>query len=39
MELNASAADLAAVSHAHPTYSEAVREAAMACHGKAIHFI
>ena len=39
MELNVSAADLAAVSHAHPTYSEAVREAAMACDGKAIHFV
>jgi dihydrolipoamide dehydrogenase len=39
MDLNASATDLAAVSHAHPTYSEAVREAAMSCDGKAIHFI
>lgn len=39
MELDASASDLASVSHAHPTYSEAIREAAMACQSKAIHFI
>ena len=35
--MKGSAPDLAAVSHAHPTLSEAVREAAMAATGKAIH--
>ncbi|MFT6105511.1 MAG: dihydrolipoamide dehydrogenase [Paracoccaceae bacterium] len=37
MEFGASAEDLARTSHAHPTYSEAVREAAMACGDGAIH--
>ena len=37
MELGASAQDLAMTCHAHPTYSEAVREAAMACGDGAIH--
>ena len=31
MELGASAEDLALTCHAHPTYSEAIREAALAC--------
>ena len=37
MEFGASAQDLALTSHAHPTFSEAVREAALACGGGAIH--
>ncbi len=37
MEFGASAQDLALTSHAHPTYSEAVREAALACGLGAIH--
>ena len=37
MEFGASAEDLAMTCHAHPTYSEAVREAAMACGDGPIH--
>ncbi|MCW1919672.1 dihydrolipoyl dehydrogenase [Rhodobacter sp. KR11] len=37
MEFGASAQDLALTCHAHPTYSEAVREAALACGHGAIH--
>jgi dihydrolipoyl dehydrogenase len=37
MEFGAAAEDLAMTCHAHPTYSEAVREAAMACGDGAIH--
>ncbi|MFN3661188.1 dihydrolipoyl dehydrogenase [Yoonia sp.] len=37
MEFGAAAEDLARTCHAHPTYSEAVREAALACGGGAIH--
>ena len=37
MEFGASAEDLAMTCHAHPTYSEAVREAALACGDGAIH--
>jgi dihydrolipoamide dehydrogenase len=37
MEFGASAEDLAMTCHAHPTYSEAVREAALACGAGAIH--
>lgn len=37
MEFGASAQDLAVTCHAHPTYSEAVREAALACGLGAIH--
>jgi dihydrolipoamide dehydrogenase len=37
MEFGASAQDLALTTHAHPTYSEAVREAALACGDGAIH--
>lgn len=38
MEYSASAEDIARTSHAHPTLSEAFKEAAMAATGKAIHF-
>jgi dihydrolipoamide dehydrogenase len=38
MEYGASSEDIARTCHAHPTLSEAVREAAMATSGKAIHF-
>ncbi|MDO5605215.1 MAG: dihydrolipoyl dehydrogenase [Paracoccus sp. (in: a-proteobacteria)] len=37
MEFGASAEDIALTCHAHPTTSEAVREAAMACGDGAIH--
>jgi len=37
MEFGASAQDLALTCRAHPTYSEAVREAALACGDGAIH--
>ena len=37
MEFAASAEDLALTCHAHPTYSEAVREAALACGDGPIH--
>ena len=37
MEFGASAQDVALTCHAHPTYSEAVREAALACGDGAIH--
>ena len=37
LEFGASAEDIALTCHAHPTYSEAVREAALACGDGAIH--
>jgi dihydrolipoamide dehydrogenase len=37
MEFGAAAQDLAMTCHAHPTYSEAVREAALACGDGPIH--
>ena len=37
MEFGAAAQDLALTCHAHPTFSEAVREAALACGDGAIH--
>ena len=37
LEFGASAEDLARTSHAHPTFSEAVREAALAAGGRALH--
>ena len=37
MEFGASAEDLARTCHAHPTFSEAMREAALACGDGAIH--
>ncbi len=37
MEFGASAEDVARVCHAHPTLSEAVKEAALAAEGRAIH--
>ncbi|KAL0486256.1 dihydrolipoamide dehydrogenase [Acrasis kona] len=38
MEYGASSEDIGRTCHAHPTLSEAVKEAAMATHSKAIHF-
>lgn len=38
MEYGASAEDIGRTSHAHPTLSEAVKEASMAAYGKPIHF-
>lgn len=38
MEYGASSEDIARTCHAHPTLSEAVREAAMAAYDKPIHF-
>lgn len=38
MEYGASSEDIARTCHAHPTLSEATREAAMAAHSKPIHF-
>ena len=37
MEFGATSEDIAYTSHAHPTHSEAIKEAAMAVTGKAIH--
>ncbi len=37
MSMEASAEDLARTVHAHPTLAEAVHEAALAAHGRAIH--
>ena len=38
MEFGASAEDIARTCHAHPTLSEAVKEAALAVDGRALHF-
>ena len=38
LEYGASSEDIARTSHAHPTLSEAFKEAAMATYSKAIHF-
>ncbi|KAI9743312.1 MAG: dihydrolipoamide dehydrogenase precursor [Claussenomyces sp. TS43310] len=38
LEYGASSEDIARTTHAHPTLSEAFKEAAMATHGKAIHY-
>lgn len=38
IEYGASSEDIARTCHAHPTLSEAFKEAAMATHGKAIHY-
>ena len=38
MEFGASSEDIARTCHAHPTHSEAVKEAAMAIDKKPIHF-
>jgi len=38
LEYGASAEDIGRTSHAHPTLSEAVKEASMATYGKPIHF-
>lgn len=37
MEYKASAEDLLCIVHAHPTISEALREAALSVHGRALH--
>jgi dihydrolipoamide dehydrogenase len=37
MEFRASAEDIARSSHAHPTYSEAFKEACLAVHNRALH--
>jgi dihydrolipoamide dehydrogenase len=37
MEFGASSEDLARASHAHPTLAEALKEAALAVDGRAIH--
>ena len=37
MEFGGSSEDLARTCHAHPTMSEAVKEAALAVEGRAIH--
>ena len=37
MEFSASSEDIARTCHAHPTLSEAVKEAALAVEGRAIH--
>ncbi len=37
MEYSASSEDIARTCHAHPTVSEALKEAALAAHFKAIH--
>ncbi len=37
MEFGASAEDVARICHAHPTLNEAVREAALAADGRALH--
>jgi len=38
IEYGASSEDIARTCHAHPTLSEAMKEAALATHDKAIHF-
>lgn len=38
IEFGASSEDVARTCHSHPTLSEAVKEAALAVHGRAIHF-
>ena len=38
VEYGASSEDLARTCHAHPTLSEALKEACLAAHFKAIHF-
>jgi dihydrolipoamide dehydrogenase len=37
MEFGASAEDVARICHAHPTLNEAVKEAALAVEGRALH--
>lgn len=37
MEFRASAEDIARMSHAHPTFAEAIKEAALAVEGRALH--
>ena len=37
MEFRASSEDVARISHAHPTFTEAIKEACLAVDGRAIH--
>lgn len=37
MEFRASAEDIGRISHAHPTYTEAMKEASLAAEGRALH--
>ena len=37
MEFRASSEDVARMSHAHPTYTEAIKEACLAVDGRALH--
>jgi len=37
MEFEATSEDLAHICHAHPTLSEAIKEAALAIDGRALH--
>jgi dihydrolipoamide dehydrogenase len=37
MEFRASAEDIGRISHAHPTYTEAIKEAALSAEGRALH--
>jgi len=37
MEYRASSEDIARMSHAHPTFTEAIKEACLAVDGRAIH--
>ncbi|HEY9102542.1 MAG TPA: dihydrolipoyl dehydrogenase, partial [Chitinimonas sp.] len=37
MEFSASSEDIARIVHAHPSLSEAMHEAALACDGRTIH--
>jgi dihydrolipoamide dehydrogenase len=39
MEFKASAEDISRMSHAHPTFAEAVKEAALATDNRAIHVV
>ena len=38
IEYGAASEDIARTCHAHPTLSEALKEACLAAHAKAIHF-
>ena len=37
MEFRASSEDVARISHAHPTFTEAIKEACLAVDGRALH--
>jgi dihydrolipoamide dehydrogenase len=38
IEFGAASEDIARICHAHPTLSEVLHEAALACDGRALHF-